>query len=261
MPWKVWRRSLLVMGALGAIGVLVARLALKQHGFLAGMVALSAVAIGLLLAWMLLPDVDGPGRTLRRGARGRGRIALTFDDGPNGVQTAAVLDVLARHRARATFFCVGEAALAHPELLRRMANEGHCIGNHTMTHALLPRLRRRQTVREVEAAQAAITAAGVAPPLLFRAPKGWKNPFLPGVLREQGLRLIGWTRGVWDTDRPGIDIILRRSRRALRDGAIVLLHDGLPGADRLQTVMALEGILRECHRRGLSPVTVPELMT
>jgi peptidoglycan/xylan/chitin deacetylase (PgdA/CDA1 family) len=204
--------------------------------------------------------VDLPGRTVRRGPRGKGRIALTFDDGPNGELTRVVLDVLATYEAKATFFCVGASARAQPALIRRMVDEGHEIGNHTLDHALLTRLSKAEVHREIEGAQAAIMAAGAPRPRLFRAPKGFKSLYLPGVLRDTGLRLVGWTRGVWDTDRPGVATIVRRATPALRDGHILLLHDGLAGLDRSQTALALRDILEHCRQRGLTPVTVAQLL-
>jgi len=261
MPVRVWMRSLALLGVLGLSAWGLGRLARLGSWFfgLATLIAVLLLAALLLTAWMLLPDLDRPGRTLRRGPRGAGAIAITFDDGPNGGCTERVLEVLARHGARATFFCTGAAARRAPGLVRRLVAEGHEVGNHTLSHALLPRLSREATRREVVAATQELRRAGVPDLRLFRAPKGWKNRHLPAVLREQGLRLVGWTRGVWDTDRPGVEAIVRRARPALRDGAILLLHDGLPGEDRSQTAAALEGILTECRRRGLRAVTVGEL--
>jgi peptidoglycan/xylan/chitin deacetylase (PgdA/CDA1 family) len=227
------------------------RVAVRLH-FPAGV--LIFVAVALYFAWLYLPDV---GRAPTRGVRGRGCVALTFDDGP-GADTARVLDVLMRHGARATFFCVGEAARARPDLVRRICAEGHVVGNHTLEHRALPWLRRREVVRQIVAAQAALVAAGAPPPTLFRAPHGWKSPLLAGALARSRLQLVAWTRGVWDTARPGAATIARRSLRALDDGAILLLHDG--GGDRAQTAEALDAILAECARRNLRAVTLPEIL-
>jgi peptidoglycan/xylan/chitin deacetylase (PgdA/CDA1 family) len=253
MPVRAWLRAVLsVVLALGPPGGLVAS---GHPGW-----ALAWLLVALAVAWHLLPDLDLPGRTVRRGPRGGGRIALTFDDGPNGEATRVILDVLAAHGAKATFFCVGEAARAQPGLVRRMVAEGHEVGNHTLGHALLPRLPRAAVRREVAGAQRALIDAGAPPPRLFRAPKGFKSVHLPATLRGAGLRLGGWTRGVWDTVRPGVAEIVRRARPALRDGHILLLHDGLPGLDRTQTALALGEILALCRRRGLTPVTVAQLL-
>ncbi|MCS6912603.1 MAG: polysaccharide deacetylase family protein [Myxococcales bacterium] len=224
-----------------------------------GAVVLVLVVAALtLLLWMYVPRLDWPGHSLWRGPRGGGRIALTFDDGPNGEDTRAVLAVLSAHGARATFFCLGQAAAAQPELVRRIAAEGHLVANHGDSHRKLCWLRRAEVAAEIDRAQQRLLATGVPPPRWFRAPHGFKSPFLPGLLRARSLRLAAWTRGVWDSDRPGAAIIARRACRHLRDGAILLLHDG--GGDRSQTAQALEEILAECARRGLRPVTLDELV-
>ncbi len=227
------------------------------HG--AGIARTSLVSVLLLiavyLAWIYLPDVDLPSR--RRGIAGRGRVALTFDDGPNGADTARILDVLALHGARATFFCVGRAALAQPELVRRMTDEGHTVGNHTLEHRRLAWLSPSQVVRQIVAAQQAIVSAGAPTPIWFRAPHGFKSPFLSRALRRSGLRLVAWTHGVWDTARPGAAEIARRVIARLDDGDILLLHDG--GGDRSQTADALDAILHACRARSLRPVTLTEL--
>jgi peptidoglycan-N-acetylglucosamine deacetylase len=228
--------------------------------------ALSVLAFALLagayLAWVYLPDVDLPGRSPRRGlsGSGRARVALTFDDGPNGADTAAILDVLARHGAKATFFVVGEAARKHPELVRRMVDEGHVVGSHTDSHRKLAWLSPDAIARELDGAADAIVAAGAPAPAWFRAPHGFKSPFLPSALRRRGLRLVAWTHGVWDTDRPGAEHIAERAIGCLDDGEILLLHDGTLGADRSQTATALERIVATAIERGIALVSVPEIL-
>jgi peptidoglycan/xylan/chitin deacetylase (PgdA/CDA1 family) len=263
MPLKAWRRAILcTLAGLTPLALLF-RAALDAPPawrVVDGLLIAAILATTGYLLWVYLPDVDLPGRTIRRGPRGRGRIAITFDDGPNGAHTTAVLDVLRRHRAKATFFCVGEAARSSPELVRRMLADGHEVGNHTLEHRILAWEKPEEVARQIRAAQEALVSAGAPRPRLFRAPKGFKSPHLPGVLAKERLQLVGWTRGVWDTDVPGVDVIVARARESLQDGAILLLHDGLPGKDRAQTARALDEILTECAKRGLVPVTVPELL-
>ena len=264
MPTKVWLRASGVLALVMAVflpivfGLFSASPAVKT---MATGLLVSALIAGTLAAWLYLPDVDLPGRTFRRGPKNRPLVALTFDDGPNGEHTRVILDVLAKHRAKATFFCVGRFAEAEPELIRRMVAEGHVVANHTDTHALLPRLSPAMVATEIGRAQRKIREAGAPTPTLFRAPKGFKHPALPKLLRENGLTLVGWTVGVWDTDRPGADAIASRARKRLKNGTILLLHDGLRGLDRSQTADALDLVLADCAARGLTPVTIPELMS
>jgi peptidoglycan/xylan/chitin deacetylase (PgdA/CDA1 family) len=220
--------------------------------------ALVALGGGGLLAYAFLPSLGG---IPRRGRPGRQQVAITFDDGPNEPYTSQILDLLGRHDARATFFLLGRAVEQHPEVARRIGSLGHALGSHTYDHVKLHRLSAAAMDAEIVRGEAALAAAGVAGSGLFRAPHGFKNPLLPGVLRRRGLQLIAWTHGVWDTDRPGADVIATRALRGLRDGTILLLHDGQPGTDRSQTVAALALILAACQRQGLKCVTVPELLT
>jgi peptidoglycan/xylan/chitin deacetylase (PgdA/CDA1 family) len=263
MPPKVWRRTLLgavsflvVEGALVSTATSSAYPAVRMVSWLLVSAVVAATAFVL---WHLLPDLDLPGRTLQRLPRGQGLIALTFDDGPNGIHTEAILDTLAREGAHATFFVVGESARRQPDLVRRMVRDGHEVGNHTFSHALLPTLPTDDVARQLDEAQRAIVKSGAPPPRFFRAPKGFKHRRLHHLLDERSLTLCGWTRGVWDTDRPGVDVIVARAMSALVDGAILLLHDGLAGLDRSQTAEALDRILALCRERGLTPVTLGQV--
>jgi peptidoglycan/xylan/chitin deacetylase (PgdA/CDA1 family) len=264
MPPKVWRRTLLgALSFLVVTGALVSTATTSVYPVarvVAWLLAAIVAAATVVLLWHLLPDFDLPGGTLKRLPRGRGRIALTFDDGPNGVHTSTVLDVLAREGAHATFFVVGESARRQPGLVRRMVREGHEVGNHTFSHALLPLLPTDVVARQLDDAQRAIVKAGAPPPRFFRAPKGFKHRTLHRLLTERSMTLCGWTRGVWDTDRPGVDVIVARATTAVVDGAILLLHDGLAGFDRSQTAAALERILALCRERGLTPVTLAQVV-
>jgi peptidoglycan/xylan/chitin deacetylase (PgdA/CDA1 family) len=220
-------------------------------------------SVGGYLAWIYLPDVDLPGRSPRRGLPspdGKVRVALTFDDGPNGADTAAILDALRTHGAHATFFVVGEAARRHPELVRRMVAEGHVVGSHTADHRKLAWLSAADVARQLDGATTAIVEAGAPTPRWFRAPHGFKSPFLPSALRQRDLHMVAWSHGVWDTDRPGAEVIAERAIGCLSDGEILLLHDGTSGADRSQTAAALPSILSAAARRGVTFVTVPEIL-
>jgi peptidoglycan/xylan/chitin deacetylase (PgdA/CDA1 family) len=222
----------------------------------------SLSTIGAYIAWLYVPDFDLPGRSPRRGHASDGvRVALTFDDGPNGAHTSAILDALKRHDARATFFVVGEAVRRHPDLVRRMVEEGHVIGSHTDGHTKLPWLSKAEVEHELDAAHDAIVAAGAPAPRWFRAPHGFKSPFLPRALRQRDMKLVAWTHGVWDTDRPGAEVIAGRAIGCLADREILLLHDGTLGADRSQTAAALQRILVAARARGVRFVTVPEILS
>lgn len=244
--------------AVPAIGYPIYKLWTGGSPLLWGGLALWFLSITLYLQWVYLPQLDPSGLSIFRAPSGKGRIALTFDDGPNGKTTTDILDVLARHGARATFFCIGRRAAEQPEVLRRMVQEGHAVGNHSQDHRKLAWLSPDEIAHQIDAAQESIQRSGAPAPVLFRAPHGVKSPHLFRMLRERKLQLCAWSHDIKDFMRPGAEVLVDLARPGLRDGAIVLLHDG--GGDRSQTVVALDGILQECRERGLTPVTVPELL-
>lgn len=199
-------------------------------------------------------------------SRGRPRtpaIAITFDDGPTEPYTSQILDVLGGFGARATFFVLGVRAESASEVVRRAASEGHEIGNHTWDHAPLP-LRTpsamRQTICRTSDLVQRITGRR---PRVFRAPFGWRNPWLDSAARREGCEPIAWTVGVYDTDRPGADTIVERAIEGFVDGSILLLHDGRgldPEPDASQVVAALPRIVHEAQRRGFRLLTVSDLL-
>jgi peptidoglycan-N-acetylglucosamine deacetylase len=183
-------------------------------------------------------------------------VAFTFDDGPDPETTPRVLELLARHGARATFFLVGARAERHPELVTRIVAEGHAIGSHTFTHShffhfFSPRAMRAEVERGIEAI-AKITGAA---PRLFRPPQGLRTPLLRDALRPlEDLVCVTWTeRGLDAMGRPANAIIARLEPR-VAPGAILTLHDGkgLGGShDRSPTIEALGVLLDRARERNL----------
>lgn len=204
------------------------------------------------------------GRALHRlpaDPAGTRRVALTFDDGPNPTATPLVLDALRAAGVQATFFVLGKHAERWPELVARAAGEGHQLGNHGYHHRKL--LRRGPAYVRDDLARGTdeiARAAGVRP-RFFRAPHGFRSPWVSGIARELGQCTVGWTLGVWDSARPGADEIARRVIDGARDGSIVLLHDGDgydPHGDRGQTADALPQIIRGLRERGYDFAALPE---
>lgn len=192
------------------------------------------------------------GRVVRRVPGNQ--VAVTFDDGPNPDATPRILDALAAEGVRATFFLLGRHVERWPELAQRAAREGHAIGNHGWHHQKLH--CRGPAFVELDialGAQAIANATGSAP-RLFRAPHGFRSPWVNRLAAAQGQRVVGWSLGVWDSDRPGAEVIARRALEGTSAGSILLLHDGDgydPGGDRLQTAEALPTIVRGLRDRGL----------
>ena len=191
---------------------------------------------------------------------GEGKVALTFDDGPNPAITPWVLDQLDQHGAKATFFCVGEHVRAHPALTREIARRGHVIENHSDRHSHafsifgITRLRL-----EIEAAQSTIAEHTGRRPLLFRAPAGLRSPLLEPVLARCGLQLASWTRRGFDTVEHDAEKVFKRLNSNLRAGDILLLHDGASAAvvnDRPIIFDVLPRLLARFDERSLRVVPI-----
>jgi peptidoglycan/xylan/chitin deacetylase (PgdA/CDA1 family) len=203
----------------------------------------------------------GPNLTRLPGASAaRGEIALTLDDGPDPAVTPAALDLLERHGARATFFCIAERVAAQPALAREIVARGHSLQNHTARHRHDFSLSGpRRMAREIERAQQLIADATGIVPRFFRAPAGLRNPFLDPVLHRLGLRLVSWTRRGFDTRERDPRRVLARLSRALAGGDILLLHDGHAARDaagRAVSLAVLPALLERCRAAGLRCVTL-----
>ena len=202
------------------------------------------------------------GPSVERGPRKR-RLYLTFDDGPNERATDAILATLSRERVPAAFFMVGDHVRRYPGLARRVASEGHMVGNHTYNHTKLHLFGPRRIRQQLADAHTAIEGATGKTPRAFRAPHGFRSPFLRAAARELRYTVFGWTFGVFDTAKPGVEEIRRRVRKRLRPGAIVLLHDGDgydPDGDRMQTAGALPGIIQDGRNAGYEFAPLSELL-
>jgi len=221
--------------------------------------------------WLLLPPVVWAGYTwgshlltlasVWRGPRHEGKVALTFDDGPDPVHTPRVLDVLAQHGIRASFFLIGERAVRAPALTRRIADEGHDLGNHTWSHRSLWLSGPRETARQVEQGHAAIAEAAGTAPRFFRPPWGMTNLALFPLLRKLRTPCVFWSVQTESRRAAAGRVQLERARRRTRAGSILDLHDadGVPGAGA-RLLEALPEMIAAIRGRGLSLVPLRELL-
>jgi peptidoglycan/xylan/chitin deacetylase (PgdA/CDA1 family) len=187
-------------------------------------------------------------------------VALTFDDGPNPDATPRILDTLSEKGVRATFFVLGSHAERWPELVRRMSSEGHQLGNHGYFHRKLQFKSPFYVSRDIRLGIRAIRRAGAPAPRYFRAPHGFRSPWTTPIASSYGERTVGWSLGVWDSDRPGVNEIVRRTIEGVTPGSIVLLHDGdgyNPDGDRMQTAAALPHIIDRLTDQGYEFATLP----
>ncbi|MFE1027526.1 polysaccharide deacetylase family protein [Streptomyces sp. NPDC058818] len=186
---------------------------------------------------------------------GRGRtMLLTFDDGPDPRYTPDILDTLAKYDVRATFFVCGEMADYNRDLLSRMADEGHVVGNHTWSHPLLTSLGRSRIRSEMERTSEVVEQAYGEPPRWFRAPYGAWNRAAFQLGAELGMEPLAWTVDTLDWTTPGTGTIVDRVEDGAAPGVVVLSHDA--GGDRSQSVRALRSYLPELLDSGYH-LTVP----
>ncbi|MDX6300228.1 MAG: peptidoglycan-N-acetylglucosamine deacetylase [Nocardioidaceae bacterium] len=212
-----------------------------------------------------LAGLAAAGRCLTRGASdpSPGRVALTFDDGPNPPWTGRILDVLERYDVPATFFCVGLHASGRSEELARMAEAGHGIANHTWSHPFLPDLAQREVEVQLQRTDEVIEAVvGVRERRLFRPPYGSGTrelySWLAGDTGSRPAAVVLWDVDTQDWAMPGSDVIATSALEQARPGSVVLMHDG--GGDRTQTVDALPAVVEGLLERGYELVRVEELL-
>jgi peptidoglycan-N-acetylglucosamine deacetylase len=200
-----------------------------------------------------------------QGAGGEHQVAITFDDGPDPRWTPKILDILRGANVKAAFFLVGANAERYPNLVRRIVNEGHEIGNHTYYHPNLALCWPEHIRLELNATQLLLETITGRATTLFRPP--YAADTSPSQLSEliplqiaEDLNYLVVLENIdpEDWSKPGADIILRRVKQQRRDGSIILLHDA--GGDRSQTVQALPRILEWLHTRGDTVVPLSTLL-
>ncbi len=214
------------------------------------------IVVGLGVAF---PQMSFFGPFICRGQNARRQIALTFDDGPDGRSTPALLDLLRHEAVPAAFFCIGKRVAAERELTARISREGHLLGNHTFNHSNLTNFFGPGRLRsELQTTQAAVAAATSTAPDCFRPPMGLSNPFTFYVAKKLGLRVVGWTIRSLDTRITEPERVVQRVVARLAPGAIILLHDGNIPAERL--VRTVKSLLAKLREQGYEVVRLDRLL-
>ncbi len=220
---------------------------------ISGTAAAAIAAAGTVAYAALSPGSQLFGSTLIA-PRHADEIALTYDDGPNPSVTPALLEVLAKHHARAAFFLIGSFVRQCPQLVREIRSAGHIVGNHTMTHPWLAWQSDARIREELHGASAAIEDVLGEPVRYFRPPHGARRPYVLRVAREMGMTPVQWNLICGDWNPLGIDVLYRRMERGVlrnrRRGFAtnVGVHDGGQeglGGPRMDTVRATERLLLE----------------
>jgi peptidoglycan/xylan/chitin deacetylase (PgdA/CDA1 family) len=239
MAFSTLTKDLVVLAAVAAVSETLASAALRPHSQLFG-------------------------RTLIAGNDPR-EVALTFDDGPNDRSTPPLLELLARHNVRATFFMIGKYIRQRPDLVREVHAAGHLVGNHTMTHPWLSWQSARVVREEMGGCNKLLEDTLGAPVHYFRPPHGARRPMVIRYATELGMKTVQWNAMGHDWDPIGVDRIvasiqkdMKRNRKRGR-GSNILLHDGgdrAMGIDRSDAITSTARLLELFTRECLSPVTV-----
>jgi peptidoglycan-N-acetylglucosamine deacetylase len=185
-------------------------------------------------------------------------IALSIDDGPWPNTTLQMLDILKQNNVKATFFWVGQALQANPEIGKQVVAQGHAIGNHTWHH-WYRRMDEATAKSEIERTNELIYKTTGVKTTLFRPPGGVLNNGLAAYAKSQKYAVVMWSQTSADTDpRAKYQVFVKNVLRDAKPGSIVLMHDG--GGDRQRTVQALPEIISKLKQQGYRFVTVPELL-
>src|ERR1700730_12720555 len=189
-------------------------------------------------------NVDGP------------YIAMTFDDGPSQKLTPKLLDLLAAHHIKATFFVIGQNVVDHPEVVQRAIREGHEIGNHSWSHPNLGKMSDENVRRELQKTDDAIKSAAGVRPTLMRPPYGSITAHeKKWIHADFGYQIILWDVDPLDWKRPGPTAVCNRILKETRAGSIVLSHDIHPG-----TIEAMPATFEQLEAKGFRFVTVSQLI-
>lgn len=228
---------------------------------------LTLLVFAAIVGWLVAsPRTQVFVPTVFRGPGEPKLIAFTFDDGPDPTWTPRVLDVLAEHGAKGTFFVVGERAAAHPEIIARIAREGHEVGCHTQSHAYgFHFWTARQIARDIQRAQDVLEKLVGRPSRMFRPPQGLRVPQLRAALAQLPARpvCVTWTARGFDSRPTTARRIEANLLPAVRSGSILTMHDGTGfggGADRTPTLAALVTLLGAARQRGLACVGLSDLL-
>lgn len=259
MPLDARERRKLTLGAAGLTLCAAAFSALRGRTARAHHLALASTAA--LLAPTLIRNCGWFGEVKKTFPTNERLVWLTIDDGPDPENTPAILDVLGRHGAKASFFVIGRRVLRHPELARQITAAGHQLQNHTWSHpertfwAAGP----QRAAQEIRKCSEIIFETTGTNPSLFRAPAGLANPFVHAAAENAGLRMLGWSACGFDGIPHCPDAALRRILGQLHPGAIILLHERqLPSMKKGTRARTLDRLLHQLHERGYRTV-IPAL--
>ncbi len=231
-------------------------------GYIAGGIAAAAAAslagLHTMAPWSQLYGANFNG--LEKGTK---KLCLTYDDGPNDPYTPELLDVLAKHGVKATFFMVGQFVEQRPNIARSVVEAGHDVGNHTWSHPNLIFTPPADLERQLTRTQKAIADATGITPELFRPPFGGRRPGTIQAARRLGMTAVMWRVTCFDWSATSHESILQKADRQITGGDVILLHDGghlALGTNRSHTVRATDLLIRKYRELGYEFVPVSEML-
>lgn len=255
------RRRLFLGAPITVVGIVILFLLLYMgaNRIAAQKAATEAQKNGKPLLWVLPGEAVNRWQgdrllSLWRGDRSRREVALTFDDGPHPAFTTRLLDLLKRENVKATFFMVGKKVDEAPAMVKRIAQEGHEVANHTYNHVNLDKLSPEQAAAEIRQANEAIQRACGVKPISFRPPGGHHSEIVYQAARKQGVRTVFWTDDPGDFNKPAPNVIIDRTMKDLDNGSDILLHDGIE-----PTLQMLPALIARLRREGYQFVTISEM--
>lgn len=259
-----WRPNAVIKASIFAHGIVGIGLILDPSSALLWL-AILATNHSILTIGGLLPrsKLLGPNIThLPQASIAKRQIALTFDDGPDPIVTPQILDILEKHQAKATFFCIGHLAEKYPDLIKRIVRQGHQVENHSFSHKATFAFNGPKSIaEEITRAQQALIQSSGKEPRFFRPMAGIRNPLLDPVLNKLGLRLVSWSRRGFDTQFSDPNRLSRWLTKGLTAGQILMMHDGNAARSKCGdtvSVVCLPAILQFVSDTGLITVTLDE---
>lgn len=228
-----------------------------------GLAFVGITAGAFLTLCAVLPENHVFGQVFFESQTNKKVVALTFDDGPYSPYTEQILDVLKEHHVPATFFVVGQNVEKYPEVVRRIVDEGHQLGNHTYHHVDLLKGDRKTIAEEIDHTNRVLKTITGTTPHVVRPPHGFRDPVVMEIMAERGLKVVEWSIMSRDWTNPGVEVIVDRTTSKVKNGSIILLHDGdgiASKASRIQSVEATRRIIQTLSAQGYKFVTVDEIL-
>lgn len=232
---------------------------------LVGATALFLVLLAALVSYYEHHGIGPQNGITRRGPR-LPVVAITFDDGPNPAYTPKILDILKEKKVKATFFVVGKYVKKYPEVAGRIVTEGHDIANHTYSHRDMVPANRRIVLEQLRKTDQIIQEVTGARTRLFRPPRGIYSNAVRRLLVEEGYQIILWSVSTLDWWGVSPKKILRRVKRYIKSGGIILFHDSgsiiSPEREtRNNTYQSLPMVIDYLKEAGFKIVPVSEMLT